>query len=103
MLLGCGCLLAMAAAFAPRVVLILAWIFGKRWDVVWGGNWFWPLLGIIFAPYTTIMYLLSWSPGLGIYGWDWMWIGLGVVLDVMKWSQIAHNRRGIPGYPEIGY
>ena len=103
MLLGCGCLLAMAAAFAPRVVLILAWIFGKRWDVVWGGNWFWPLLGIIFAPYTTIMYLLSWSPGLGIYGWDWMWIGLGVVLDIMKWSQIAHNRRGIPGYPEAGY
>lgn len=103
MLLGCGCLLAIGAAFAPRVVLILAWIFGRRWDAVWGGNWFWPLLGIILAPYTTIMYLLVWSPGLGIYGWDWMWIGMGVVLDVLKWAQIANNRRGIPGYPEVGY
>ena len=103
MLLGCGCLFAMALAFAPRVVLILAWIFGKRWDLVWAGNWFWPLLGIIFAPYTTVMYLLSWSPGLGIYGWDWMWIGLGVMLDIMKWAQIAQNRRGIPGYPETAY
>jgi hypothetical protein len=85
------------------VVLILAWIFGNRWDVVWGGNWFWPLLGIILAPYTTIMYLLVWSPGLGIYGWDWMWIGMGVLLDIMKWAQIANNRRGIPGYPETAY
>ena len=40
------------------------------------------LLGIIFAPYTTVMYLLAWSPGLGIYGWDWMWIGLGVMLAI---------------------
>ncbi len=103
MLLGCGCLLAMGAAFAPRVVLILAWIFSQRWDVVWRGNWFWPLLGIILAPYTTIMYLLAWSPGLGISGWDWMWIGMGVLLDIMKWAQIANNRRGIPGYPEAAY
>ena len=95
-----GCLLAFAAAFAPRLVLILAWIFGSRWDVVWRGNWFWPLLGIILAPYTTIMYLLSYSPGVGIAGWDWLWICLGVVLDVMKWSQIGLNRRGIPGFSE---
>jgi hypothetical protein len=95
-----GCFLAFVVAFAPRVVLILAWIFSARWDVVWGGNWLWPLLGVIFAPYTTVMFLLSWSPGIGIYGWDWMWIGLGVMLDIMKWIQIANNRRGIPGYPE---
>ena len=98
-----GCFLAFAIAFAPRVGLILAWVFSPRWDVVWGGNWFWPLLGIIFAPYTTVMFLLSWSPGLGIYGWDWMWIVLGVMLDVMKWTQVAQNRRRVPGYPETAY
>ena len=98
-----GCLLAFVVAFAPRVMLILAWIFSERWDVVWGGAWFWPIVGIILAPYTTVMYLLSWSPGLGIHGWDWMWIGMGVLLDIMKWAQIAQNRRGIPGYPETAY
>ena len=36
-------------------------------------------------------------------GFDWLWILLGVVLDLMKWSQIAANRRGIPGYPESAY
>jgi hypothetical protein len=98
MLIG-GCLLAFAAAFAPRVVLILAWIFSARWDVVWRGDWLVPLLGIVFLPYTTIMYLLVYTP-TGIQGWEWMWIGLGVLLDIMKWSQIANNRKGIPGYPQ---
>lgn len=94
-----GCVLAFAIVVAPRVMLILAWIFSERWDVVWGGAWIMPLLGILLAPYTTIMYLLTWSPA-GIMGWDWMWIIMGVLLDVMKWGQIAQNRRQIPGYPE---
>ena len=91
-----GCLLAFGAAFAPRVILILAWIFGRRWDLVWEGNWIVPLLGIIVAPYTTIMYVLVWSP-TGLHGFDWVWLAMGVLLDVMKWSQIARNREGIPG------
>jgi len=91
-----GCLLAFGAAVAPRLILILAWIFGDRWDRVWDGNWILPLLGIIALPYTTIMYLLVWSPG-GLNGFDWVWLAMGVMLDVMKWGQIARNREGIPG------
>ena len=90
-----GCLLAIGASIAPRLILILAWLFGSRWDRVWQGNWILPLLGIIFLPYTTIMYLLVVGPA-GLSGFDWVWIFLGVMLDVMKWSQIAANRRGIP-------
>ncbi len=95
--LGCACLLALGFSVAPRLFLILAWIFGDRWDRVWGGDWFLPLLGIIFLPYTTIMYMLVWTP-TGLVGWDWMWIGLGVLLDVMKWAQVYQNRQGVPGY-----
>ena len=91
-----GCLLAFGAAFAPRIILVLAWIFGDRWDRVWDGNWILPLLGIVFLPYTTVMYLLIWSPA-GISGFDWVWLFLGVMLDAMKWAQIAQNRKGIPG------
>jgi hypothetical protein len=97
-----GCLVAFVAAFAPRLVLILAWIFSPRWYLVFD-NWVLPLLGIIFLPFTTIMYLLSWSPGIGIVGLDWMWIFLGVLLDIWKWSAIAQNRRQVPGYPAEAY
>jgi hypothetical protein len=98
MLLGCGCLLALTAGLAPRLVLILAWIFSDRWNVVWDGNWILPLLGIVFLPYTTVMYLLVWSIG-GISGFDWIWLGLGLVLDLMKWGMIGNNRQSVPGYP----
>ena len=102
MLLGCGCLIAMLAAFAPRLVIILAWLFSDRWDLVWD-TWIWPLLGFIFLPYTTIMYVLVWNIATGVSGWDWLWIGLGVLLDIVKWGQFANNRRQVPGYPESAY
>ena len=102
MLLGCGCLLAFAAAFAPRLVLIFMWIFGWRIQAAFS-SFIWPLLGIIFVPYTTIMYVLVWSFATGVSGWDWLWIGLGVMLDIMKWGQIANNRRAVPSYPEGAY
>ena len=98
MLLGCGCLLAMAAAFAPRVVLVIMWIVGPRVNSAFD-TFIVPLLGLIFLPYTTIMYVLVWSPATGVSGWDWIWVLLGVALDVMKWGQIANKRKEVPGYP----
>ncbi len=88
-----GCLLAFSAAVAPRVVLVLAWIFSDRWHLVWQGDWIMPLLGIVFLPYTTIMYLLTWTLTGGIEGWDWMWIIIGLFLDIMKWGQMLANRK----------
>ncbi|MFV2062789.1 MAG: hypothetical protein ACC726_04655 [Chloroflexota bacterium] len=93
-----GCLLAFSAAVAPRLVLILAWIFSDRWPRVWEGDFFLPLLGIIFLPYTTIMYMLTVTLALGggvqpIQGWDWLWILMGLFLDFMKWSQMLANRK----------
>ena len=87
-----GCLLAFGAAVAPRIFLVLAWIFSARWPLVWGGDFILPLLGIIFLPYTTIMYMLVWSP-TGISGWDWLWIILGLFLDLLHYQQAAVNRR----------
>jgi hypothetical protein len=92
-----GCLLAFGLAVAPRAFLILAWLFSERWPVVWGGDFLLPLLGIVFVPYTTVMYMLVWSP-TGIQGWDWMWIALGLFLDVSHWAQTAANRKQVPGY-----
>ncbi len=92
-----GCLLALGFAVAPRFFLVLAWIFSERWPIVWQGDWLVPLLGIIFLPYTTIMYMLVWTVG-GIQGWEWMWIILGVILDVTQWANSAAKRKEVPGY-----
>jgi len=91
-----GCLIAFGAAVAPRVVLVLAWIFADRWTEVWGGDILVPLLGILIAPYTTIMFMLAVNvtpEGNTLVGFDWVWIGLGILLDIWKWSGIFANRK----------
>lgn len=96
--LGCACLLALGISAAPRLFLVIAWIFNStRWAIVWQGNWIWPLLGIIFLPYTTVMYMLSWSVADGgVTGWGWLWVILGVLLDLMQWGAVYERRREIP-------
>ena len=93
--LGCACFLAMGAAVAPRLIFLIMWIVGDRINMVFD-TWIWPLLGVIFIPYTTIMYVLVWNGGIS--GWDWLWVGLGLILDIMKWGQIYENRNATPYY-----
>ncbi len=97
-----GCFLALGIAVAPRVILVLAWIFSDRWVTVWQGEFLLPLLGILFLPYTTIMYILAWTP-LGIDGWEWLWIALGVILDLLNWGQAISNRRTAAEYGQSIY
>ena len=78
------CLLLALFAFGPRFALALEWIFGHRVQHAFA-DWWWPLLGLIFAPWTTLMYTIVWSVG-GVHGAAWIAVGIGVVLDVISYS-----------------
>jgi hypothetical protein len=97
-----GCLIGLTAAVAPRFLLVFAWIFADRWVLVWQGEILMPLLGIIFLPYTTIMYILVWTPD-GIAGFAWAWLLLGFLLDLMHWGQVLTNRKAGAEYVERYY
>ena len=43
-------------------------------------------LGLFFAPWTTLMYLLAWSPIGGVSGGEWILVGLGVALDLATYA-----------------
>jgi hypothetical protein len=91
-----GCLLAFGAAVAPRVILVLAWLFAERWALVWRGDWILPLLGIIFLPYTTIMFMLAVDitpSGPVLTGFGWVWVALGFFLDIWKWTELIAKRQ----------
>ncbi len=77
-----GCLIAVIAVFAPRIGLILMWVFSPYVTRAFHGGWLWPLLGLIFLPFTTIIYSLVFVPGVGVTGIRWLWVGLGVFLDI---------------------
>src|SRR5512138_1848757 len=98
------CLFALLAVFAPRLLNILWWIARPTMYLApFNGGWFLPLLGIIFLPFTTLMYALLWTPGIGLTGLDWMWLILAVFCDLMHYSSTAYaNRNQIPGMSQTG-
>ena len=55
-----------------------------------------PLLGIIFLPFATLIYLLLYTPGRGLSGWDWFWVVLAALLDIGHWGASATQRNQIP-------
>ena len=94
-----GCLFALFAGGAPRLAFLFLWIARPILVSAAFRTWFWPLLGLIFLPFTTLMYVILWSPGVGIWGWDWFWLVLAVLLDLGGMGASAYsNRDRVPGY-----
>ncbi len=80
------CCLALSAAFlGPRVAFFLVWIFGNRVEQVYS-TWIWPLLGVIFIPWTSLAYILVWGPVHHVSGAGWILVVIGVFLDLATWS-----------------
>jgi hypothetical protein len=87
-----GCLLVLLAAFAPRLIVVFAWIarpayFGAVFD-----TWIFPLLGLIFLPFTTLIRLLVGAPPQGVQGLDWLWVVLAVFLDLSHYANTYEQR-----------
>ncbi len=90
--MGC-CLLALVGSFFPRLALLLMWIFTNYVDRAFS-TLIWPLLGLIFLPFTTIFYCLAWSPATqGVHGAAWAWVILGFLLDLMSYGSGRRGRR----------
>lgn len=89
--MGC-CLFASILAGAPRLAFLLWWVFQPlRIQTTFNNQFIWPLLGVIFLPWTTLMYVIVF-PG-GINWFDWVLLGLAVVVDVASYGGGAYSRR----------
>jgi len=92
------CVFTILVFLGPRFAGAIWWLVQPaRWNLVFQ-NWLWPLLGLIFLPWTTLMYVIV-APG-GINGlWEWLFIGLAVIADIASYTGGGYgNRRRIPGY-----
>ena len=81
MLRQMGCLFAIFSGFFPRVVLVAVWIFTDDVDRAFSG-FVVPLLGVIFLPLTTLVYVLLWQSGHGVHGVEWLWVVLAFIADL---------------------
>ena len=56
-----------------------------------------PLLGIIFLPFTTLIYVIVYTPGVGLTGWGFIWVIIALLLDLSHWGASYTQRDQIPG------
>jgi hypothetical protein len=67
-----------------------------RWESTFS-TFIWPLLGFVFLPWTTLMYVAV-APR-GVTGLDWLWLGLALLVDIGSYPGGAYgNRERIRGY-----
>ena len=86
------CLVLTAGFLGPRIALLAWWIFGERVELAFD-SWAWPLLGLIFLPWTTLAYVLVWSPVVSVDGAEWIVVALGFLADVLTYTSRAASSR----------
>ena len=87
------CCLALIAGFiGPRVALFIWWLFGDKVDAAFS-SWIWPLLGLVFLPWTTLAYVIAWGPLDGVSGLGWLVVGLGLAGDIATYGARSAKSR----------
>lgn len=86
------CLITTFMLLGPRVVLLIWWLSNpNRFDRAFD-SFFWPALGVVFAPFTTLMYVIVY-PG-GVEGFDWFLIVLAALGDLGSYAGGGYGNRG---------
>jgi len=86
------CFLTTLVFFGPRLAILIWWLVRPAYYMsVFNNSWLWPILGLIFLPWTLLMYLIV--GGNGIIGFDWVWLGLALVADIASYSGSAYGNR----------
>jgi hypothetical protein len=86
------CLFTTLLFLGPRAAILVWWLINQpRFSVVFNGSWLWPILGTIFLPWTTLMFVIV---GVGgVVGLDWLWLGLGFLFDIASYGGGGYGNR----------
>jgi hypothetical protein len=90
------CIFTILIFLGPRFAGIVWWL---AQPVRWVGNSnvsafdsiIWPILGLIFLPWTTLMWVII-VPG-GILWWEWIFLILAVIIDVGAYGGGGYGNR----------
>lgn len=83
------CGLALLAIFGPRILGAFWWLFRPLYFTGGFTSVLWPILGLVFLPWTTIAYVAVY-PG-GVNGFELLLIILGVVLDIASYGSSGYS------------
>src|SRR5688572_23390245 len=92
-----GCLFALFGGLFPRLALLILWIARPALVDAAFNTFILPLLGIIFLPFTTLIYVIVYVPGVGLTGWGFIWVIIALLLDIGHWGVGYTQRDQLPG------
>jgi hypothetical protein len=92
-----GCLFAIFAGLFPRLALFIVWVARPALVAAAFNTWLVPLLGIIFLPFATLMYVILYTPGFGLAPWEWFWVVLAGIFDLAHLVTGIARRRELMG------
>jgi hypothetical protein len=85
------CLFTTLLLIGPRAVIVLWWLVQPlRWSAAFD-TFIVPFLGLLFLPWTTLMYVLV-SPS-GVEGFDFLWLLIALLGDLGQWFGGAYGNR----------
>ena len=89
------CVVAALFTLGPRAAILFWWLVQPvRWEQTFD-TFLWPFVGFLILPWTTLMYVLVYPAGIN--GFDYVWLGIGVAMDVFSWAGGGYtNRDRIP-------
>src|SRR3989304_1752904 len=86
------CLVALTSLILPRGGMVVWWLNDMdRWAQAFNSI-VWPVLGVIFAPWTTLAWVLVFPRGVS--GIEWLLIALGILFDLGAYGGGDRSRRG---------
>jgi hypothetical protein len=94
------CFLIALIAFGPRLAFLVYWLIAPaRVSAAFNTfnlPWLVGIAGLIFIPWTALAYVLIFP----LNGFDWIWLGLGIMADVASYLSGYYKRKSVPGYPD---
>ncbi len=90
------CFVLVLGFLGPRLAFLWVWLFSSRVTDAFSGNFWLPLLGLIFLPWTALAYVAAWAPTGGVSGIGWAVIVFGFILDIASYSSRAAQQRFQP-------
>ena len=81
----------------PRFAFLIYWLipYGRLKIDAAFSTFFWPFLGLIFLPWTTLMYTMIFP----VAGFDWVWLGFSFLADISAYAAGAARRKDASFYP----
>ncbi len=86
------CIFTTLMFLGPRAGILVWWLINPaRWNLAFN-SFIWTFLGFAFLPWTTLMYVSVFAGG--ITGFDWIWLGLGLLADISMYGGGGYGNRG---------